>query len=112
MQQRTLDNYLRSFRRKAGLSQEDISFLLGTKAGTHTCRYERGRREPSLEAALALEAIFGVPVGDLFRGRFQKVEAAVKERAELLFQKMEGKKRKNALSALAAIISRTRLPTW
>lgn len=112
MQQRTLDNYLRSFRRKAGLSQEEISFLLGTKAGTHISRYELGRREPSLDAALALEAIFGVPVRDLFRGRFEKVEEAVKARAELLLQTIKTEEGNAALAALAAIISRTRFPTW
>lgn len=106
MQQRRLDNYLRSFRQKSGLSQEEISFLIGAKCGTGISRYERGRREPSFEALLAFEAIFGESARELFAGRWLKVESAVRERAEKLLREIASEKRNRAASFLAAITSR------
>ena len=35
-----LENYLRTYRRRAGLSQDEMAFLLGTKSGTKVSRYE------------------------------------------------------------------------
>lgn len=80
MPTRSLDNYLRMHRLRAGLSQDSLAHLLGTRSGTRVSRYERGTRLPSLDIALALEAIFGVSVQTLFRGRYEWMAAAVKIR--------------------------------
>ena len=71
-----LQNYLRSHRRKSGLTQQEVAFLLGCRTGDPISRYEKRRRLPPLETALACEAIFGVPVSELFAGVH---EARVKE---------------------------------
>ena len=84
MREKPLDNYLRTERRHARLSQDDIAFLLGTANGAQVSRHERGRRLPSLETALAYEAILGIPVRELFLGIFQKVDLQVKARARIL----------------------------
>ena len=57
-----LENYLKTYRRRAGFSQDEIAYLLAARSGAKTSRYERFRRTPSLETALAYEALFGVPV--------------------------------------------------
>lgn len=103
-----LDNSIRFFRRRAGLSQDELAFLLGKNSGTFVCRIESGRRSATLETLLAFEAIFGVPLHELYPGRFRKVEETVKERAELLARKISqsGRPRKRALSTLTAIIER------
>ena len=82
-----LDNYLRMYRKRAELSQDEVAHLLGLESGTMISRYEFGTREPTLEAALALEALFGVPVRELFAGRFKKTRKKVKKRARKLVRK-------------------------
>lgn len=79
-----LNNYLQMYRRRLGLSQEEVAFLLGSKSGTKISRYERGRRELSLDTALAFEAIYGIPLRELFAGRFQEVEALISKRVRAL----------------------------
>ena len=84
MPQRKLHNYLRSYRRRAGLTQEEIAFLIGSEDATKVSHFESLRKVPTLEAALAYEAIFGVPVRELFGGVFEKVNQDVICQAKLL----------------------------
>ena len=86
-----LPNYLRANRKRLALSQDDVAFLLGTRSGAKVCRYERFVREPSLETALAYEAIFKRSVSELFGGLYQKVEREVTERAKILAERNDGK---------------------
>src|SRR5439155_21798184 len=79
-----LPNYLRANRKRLALSQDEVAFLLGAQSGAKVCRYERFVREPSLETALAYEAIFKRSVSELFGGLYQKVEREVAERAKIL----------------------------
>jgi|SRR6266566_1463678 len=65
---RKLNNYLRTHRRHAGLSQSEISFLVRLKSKSVLSRYERGESQPSLRTALACQAAFGTPVSELFAG--------------------------------------------
>ena len=81
---RKLDNYLRMYRRRSGLSQDEVASLLGAGSGTLVSRYERGRRRPNFETALAYQAIFGVPARELFGGIFESVEREVRKRAHRL----------------------------
>ena len=86
---RKLDNYLRTYRKRAGLSQDEVAYLLGCQGGAKVSRYERFARRPTLQTALAYEAIFGVPVRDLFAGIYQKVERPILKRAQLLAEKLK-----------------------
>ena len=86
---RKLDNYLRTHRKRAGLSQDEVAYLLGCRSGAKVSRYERFARHPTLQTALAYEAIFGVAVRELFVGLFQKVERPIVKRARLLAQKLK-----------------------
>jgi transcriptional regulator with XRE-family HTH domain len=79
-----LTNYLRSNRKRLGLSQDEVAFLLGTQSGAKVCRYEKFTREPNLATALACEAIFQKPVRELFAGLYQEVEREVAGRAKVL----------------------------
>lgn len=83
-----LNNYLRTYRKRAGLSQDEMAYLLGCQSGAKVSRYERFARQPTLQTALAYEAVFGVPVRDLFAGIYQKVERPVSQRAQLLLRKL------------------------
>jgi transcriptional regulator with XRE-family HTH domain len=75
-----LENYLRTYRKKAGLSQREVAFLLGCEDGAQISRYEKRRRLPPLETALACEAIFGVPIAELFAGVRQGVCKDIEKR--------------------------------
>src|SRR5882762_2106572 len=104
-----LPNYLRSNRKRLALSQDEVAFLLGTGNGAKVCRYERFVREPSLETALAYEAIFKTSTSELFGGLYQKVEREVAERAKILAAKnghrraaAQTARKRQALAELAA----------
>ena len=104
-----LPNYLRAERKRLALSQADVAVLLGAESGAKVCRYERFAREPSLQTALAYEAIFQTSVSELFAGLYQNAERQVAARARALGRKTEGLKptrqtlRKQAiLAAIAA----------
>ena len=79
-----LPNYLRANRKRLGLSQDEVAFLLGTQSGAKVCRYERFKRAPALETAFAFEAIFRRPARELFCGLYQKIEQEVAARAKTL----------------------------
>lgn len=83
-----LENYLRTYRKRSGLSQDEVAFLLGCQSGTKVSRYERAARKPSLEALFAYELVFGAPASELFAGVYQKVEKKILNRAQLLTRKL------------------------
>jgi transcriptional regulator with XRE-family HTH domain len=88
MPQRRLPNYLRASRKQAGLSQDDLAFLLGCGSGTKVSRYELFRRQPGLPTVFALEAIFGKPARELFAGMYEDAEHQTAERARRLIQRL------------------------
>jgi len=88
-----LENYLKTYRRKSGLTQSEVAFLLGWKNGAQLSRYEKRHTLPPLRTALACEAIFGVPAGELFAGLRKSVGREVSSRIGRLdtdFRKKKG----------------------
>src|SRR5216684_3263563 len=63
-----LQNYLRTCRKKAALSQEEASHLVGLKNRLQFARYERHQSDPPLGVALACEQICDIPTAQLFAG--------------------------------------------
>jgi transcriptional regulator with XRE-family HTH domain len=80
---------MRTYRRRAGLSQEEMAYLLGCKSAAKVSRYERCRRLPNLETLLAYEVILGIPERELLGGLFEKVQQKVLKRAKKLCLKLE-----------------------
>jgi transcriptional regulator with XRE-family HTH domain len=83
-----LPNHLRAYRRRDGLTQGQLSFLLGAYDAATVSRYERYVRQPDLETALACQAIFDVPAEEIFPGVHASVEARVRKRASLLLDRL------------------------
>jgi transcriptional regulator with XRE-family HTH domain len=83
-----LQNYLRTYRKRSSLSQDEVAFLLGCESGTKVSRYERSARKPSLETILAYVVVFGAPGRELFAGTYEKVEKRILKRAQLLTRKI------------------------
>lgn len=63
---------------------------MGLKSGATLSRCEWGHRLPSLQAALAFEVLFGVPVGQLFSGTFEVIGRETEERLQRLETTLQG----------------------
>jgi len=105
-----LPNHLRANRKRLALSQDEVAFLLGTENGTKVCRYEQFVRMPSLQTALACEAMFKRSVSELFPGLYQKAEQKVAARSKILVERIGRAKsnqrvnrKREALADLAAL---------
>ena len=81
--------YLRTFRRRSGLTQAEVAFLLGAESGAKVSRYERLSRRPSFQTALGLQAVFGVPADRLVPGISAEVDRKIIRRARLLSRQLE-----------------------
>ena len=81
---RPLPNYIKSSRRRARLSQDEVAFLLGVASGTTVLRHEDDQRVPTLDRALAYSVVFRVEVRELFAGRYETAEDGVRRRARTL----------------------------
>jgi transcriptional regulator with XRE-family HTH domain len=96
-----LANYIRAYRKKSGLSQREVAYLLGCETGAQVSRYERRRRMPPVQTALACQAVFGTPVADLFAGTYETAAKKVKRRAQKLgleLQKSTGKRKGSSVA--------------
>ena len=107
MSRTKLDNYLRAYRKRSGLSQDEVAYLLGSETGSKVSRYEHARR-PSLDTALGYEVIFrlfDIPTRELFAGRYQKVERSIRNRAARLQERIQVRPKLSSrkLETLAAI---------
>src|SRR3954469_21756480 len=104
-----IPSYLRTYRKRNGLTQDETAFLLGYQSGTKVSRFERLARKPNLETALACEVVFGVPANKLFPSVYADIEQRVNERARLLASRLQENtedspsKRKRKLKSLNAI---------
>jgi transcriptional regulator with XRE-family HTH domain len=109
MASQKLPNYVRLYRKRFGLSQQEVAFLLGWRDGSQHSRYEHFSCTPGLRTALALAVIFRVSVCELFLGEYQKVESAVCRQAQRLKGRLaaENPDQRNArkLALLETIVS-------
>jgi transcriptional regulator with XRE-family HTH domain len=79
-----LDNYLRTYRKRSGLSQAEIAYLAGCKSRAQISKFERRNSMPPLHTALALQATLNVPVSDLYAGKYDRITKQVHRRAQHL----------------------------
>ena len=79
---RSLVNYLRAHRRKTGFTQDEVSRVVGH--GTHgtVSHHERFGSAPPLFVALSYEALYRVPVSELFAGLTEIVESSVESQID------------------------------
>ena len=89
-----LNNYLRMYRKHAGFTHSDVGRLLGQKSRGSVRRHEDGGL-PTLDAAIAYEVIYGKPIKELFKGRYEEIESDVRARAAEVFAAIpaDGKRR-------------------
>jgi len=90
MTTRSLENYLRMYRKRSGLTQKELAVLLGCSDGSKVSRYERGVRLPSLDTLIAYSIIFTVSPEDLFVGKYDLLLVDVRQRAQKLHKQLDG----------------------
>lgn len=59
-------NHIWKYRKRKGLGQKRIAYLLGHASSTQLSKWERGKILPNLENALKLAYILEVPIESLF----------------------------------------------
>ena len=84
-------NYVRTYRQRHALSEEELALLINQRSGSALSHFELGDRVPNLEGALALQIVFGLAPREMFPGFFEAVEEGVMLRAKRLYESLEGK---------------------
>jgi DNA-binding XRE family transcriptional regulator len=70
-------NYLRTHRKRSGMSQRELGLLLGYEDQGQVSRHERSQTIPPLVTALAYEVIFREPISALFPGIHEHVKQVI-----------------------------------
>jgi len=78
--QRKLHNYLRTYRKKAGLSLREMGMLLAYVDESAVARHESAKTLPPLFIALSYEALFQAPVSKLFPGMRETAGLEIEQR--------------------------------
>lgn len=86
-----IKTYVRANRKRGALSQGELANLLGKVSKDTVRRLETGRQKPTLEMALALEVVFGIPPQKLFPVLYDRIEEGVMARAKRFHEKLEAK---------------------
>jgi hypothetical protein len=72
-----LGSYLRTHRRRSGLTLQELAHLLGYKNEMQVLRHEQSHTLPPLLVALGYEAIFRTSIAELFPGAHRTIEQIV-----------------------------------
>jgi len=84
-----LRNYLRVYRRRWYLTQEELALLLGYEAESFVSRLERDERAMTLAAASACQALFGVELRELFPSLMEGLRESLIARMEELSDRLQ-----------------------
>jgi len=95
MNDRTVGNYLKTHRKRAGMSQRELGLLIGYKNEEQVSRHERSKTAPPLLIALAYEIIFRVPVSAVFTGLHSNVSQMVEDNLFAFEQQLQNRRERN-----------------
>jgi transcriptional regulator with XRE-family HTH domain len=87
MTSRQLPNYLRTYRKRCGLSQSDLAYVVNLSGKSEWCQLERFHREPSYRTAKACGYAFGISTSKLFPG----VDASTKKETARRMRKLRSR---------------------
>src|SRR3712207_3435912 len=85
----TTENRLWPVRKRRGLEQKQVAFLLGQHTPDQVSRYELGTRIPTLETALLLEMVYGAPLRVLYKDLYERLQADLRDRLKRVPQLQE-----------------------
>ncbi len=98
-----LASYLRSHRLKSGFSRRELAEIAGLLTETQVGRHERSNQLPSLMAALSYQAIFRIPITDLFPGLYESIAQGIEERLTALEHTLENSSARGNKANIIAI---------
>jgi DNA-binding XRE family transcriptional regulator len=84
-------NYVRTFRQRHCLTEDELAFLVSHRSHTRISRIEIGRAVPNLAVGLALEVLFRQTPRQMFPGLYEEVEDEVMRRAKSFLDDLEGR---------------------
>ena len=109
--------YVRSHRRRWGLTQRELALLVGLATATAISKIEKSKRAPTAATIIACGIVFGIPPDEIFPSLHEEIEQAVLASAAMLRDQLLGQTdalsvRKCALldQILARIITRNQPP--
>ncbi len=85
-------NYLRVYRKRSGLIQEDIAYLLNLPDYSNISRYEKGQRAPNTELLLTYHHLFDVPVESFYEQESEIVRLNLIQRIRALISELKEEK--------------------
>lgn len=107
MRENIQHNYLRTLRKRSGLTEAQVARLLGCRSWSTVSRHELGITTPALSDLAAYELIYNQPLRTLFAPAFGLARADLAQWATaLMAQEKTGMKRKAVLDTLADILRR------
>lgn len=83
-------NYVRTFRQRHCLTEDELAFLVSHRSHTRISRIEIGRAVPNLAVGLALQVLFRQAPKQMFPGLYESVEDEVMRRAKTFLDDLEG----------------------
>ena len=86
-------NFVRRYRKRYGLTQREVAFLMGCKRSDKVSDHERRLFQPNLRNAFAYQVLYGVPAHKLFPQVYEEVEESLQKRAILLSKQIEATKK-------------------
>jgi len=92
------------YRKRSGLSQEELAYLLDAESASKVSRYERSSRIPGLKALIGYELIFGLTIEELFAGMYDNIQENVHDRAAQLLNTLTQEPKKNKTSRKIAFL--------
>ncbi len=95
-------NYLRSHRRKSGLSQRELAHIVGYITQAPVSEHERSVAIPALLIALSYEIVFRVPISELFPALYRTVETNVEEQLTSIEMELQESSAKGRRAAYVA----------
>lgn len=85
-------NYLRWYRNKSQLTQDDLIFILDVKDKSLVSRWEQGERKPDIFTLLGYHLLFEIPIEVLFGRQKATLIPLIRERIELRIQQLKANK--------------------
>lgn len=74
-------NQLWLARKRLGLGQKQVAYLIDHKTTDQVSRYEKGWRIPGLKMLLQLEIIYGMPARFLYQDWYEELRQEIEEKA-------------------------------
>lgn len=82
-------NYLRVYRKRSGLSQEDIAYLMNLPDYSNISRYEKGLRSPTTELLLTYHHLFEIHIEDFYEQESEIVRVALIQKINVLIVELK-----------------------